>query len=87
VWLGRCAARPPTQPERAADEQIRTGKVVESGYASQGIDGAHYARAYYARSGKPAIVITISALTEEIVNFASTADAAAWLASRSAGIS
>ena len=86
AWLGRYAARPQTQPERAADEQIRSGSVAESGYAGQGIDGAHYARAYYPRSGKPAVVITTSAMTEEIVNFANTADAAAWLASRSAGI-
>jgi hypothetical protein len=85
-WLGRYAARPQTQPEQAADEQIRNRNVVESGYAGHGIDGAHYARAYYPRSGRPAIVITTSALTEEIVNFASTADAAAWLAARSAAV-
>jgi hypothetical protein len=86
AWQHRYAARPQTQPERAAADQIRTGDVIESGHAGQGIDGAHYARAYYPRSGKPAVVITTSALTEEIVNFANTADAAAWLASRSAGI-
>jgi hypothetical protein len=86
AWLRRYAARPQTQPERAADEQLRSGSVAESGYAGQGIDGAHYARAYYPRSGRPAVVITTSAMTEEIVNFANTADAAAWLASRSAGI-
>jgi hypothetical protein len=86
-WHRRYAARPQTQPERIAAGQIRNGDVVESGHAGPGIDGAHYSRAYYPRSGKPAIVITTSALTEEIVNFANTADAAAWLASRSAGIS
>lgn len=86
AWHARYAARPQTQPERAAAEQIRNGHVVESGHAGQGIDGAHYARAYYPRSGKPAVVITTSAMTEEIVNFANTADAAAWLASRSAGV-
>ena len=86
-WHNRYAARPQTQPERIAAGQIRNGDVVESGHAGPGIDGAHYSRAYYPRSGKPAIVITTSALTEEIVNFANTADAAAWLASRSAGIS
>ena len=86
AWHARYAARPQTQPERAAAEQIRSGHVVESGHAGKGIDGAHYARAYYPRSGKPAVVITTSAMTEEIVNFANTADAAAWLASRSAGV-
>jgi hypothetical protein len=85
-WHNRYAVRPQTQPERIAAEQIRNGDVVESGHAGPGIDGAHYSRAYYPRSGTPAIVITTSALTEEIVNFANTADAAAWLASRSAGI-
>ena len=86
AWRDRYAARPQTQPERVAADQIRNGDVVESGHAGPGIDGAHYSRAYYPRSGKPAIVITTSALTEEIVNFANTADAAAWLAARSAGI-
>ena len=86
AWHSRYATRPQTQPERAAEERIRSGDVVESGHAGQGIDGAHYARAYYPRSGKPAVVITTSAMTEEIVNFANTADAAAWLASRSAGV-
>jgi hypothetical protein len=86
AWHGRYAARPQTQPERAAENQIRHGDVVESGHAGQGTDGAHYARAYYPRSGKPAVVITTSAMTEEIVNFANTADAAGWLASRSAGV-
>jgi hypothetical protein len=85
-WHRRYAARPQTQPERIAADQIRNGYVVESGHAGPGIDGAHYSRAYYPRSGKPAIVITTSAMTEEIVNFANTQDAAAWLASRSAGI-
>ena len=86
AWHNRYAARPQTQPERIAADQIRNGNVVESGHAGPGIDGAHYSRAYYPRSGKPAIVITTSAMTEEIVNFANTQDAAAWLASRSAGI-
>lgn len=84
-WHKRYAARLQTQPERIAADQIRNGDVVESGHAGLGIDGAHYSRAYYPRSGKPAIVITTSAMTEEIVNFANTRDAAAWLASRSAG--
>jgi hypothetical protein len=85
-WHNRYAGRQQTQPERIAADQIRNGDVVESGHAGPGIDGAHYSRAYYPRSGTPAIVITTSAMTEEIVNFANTADAAAWLASRSAGI-
>jgi hypothetical protein len=86
AWHNRYAARPQTQPERIAADQIRNGDVVESGHAGPGIDGAHYSRAYYPRSGKPAIVITTSAMTEEIVNFANTEDAAAWLAARSAKI-
>lgn len=84
-WHERYAARPHTQPERIAAGQIRNGDVVESGHAGPGIDGAHYSRAYYPRSGKPAIVITTSAMTEEIVNFANTRDAATWLALRSSG--
>jgi len=86
-WRHRYAARPLTQPERAAAAQISNGEVVESGHAGPGVDGAHYTRAYYPRSGKPAIVITTSAMTEEIVNFANTTDAAAWLAARSTAIS
>lgn len=86
AWEGRYAARPQTRPERIAADQVRNGEVRESGHAVQGTDGAHYTRAWYPRSGKPAVVITTSALTEEVVNFASTRDAAAWLASRSAGI-
>ena len=61
AWHNRYAARPQTQPERIAADQIRNGNVVESGHAGPGIDGAHYSRAYYPRSGKPAIVITTSA--------------------------
>ncbi len=86
AWHSRYATRPQTQPERIAAGQIRNGDVVESGHAGPGIDGAHYSRAYYPRSGMPAIVITTSAMTEEIVNFANTQDAAGWLAARSAGI-
>ena len=86
AWDRRYAARPQTSPEQAAAAKIRNGEVVESKTAGQGIDGAHYAMAYYPRSGKPAIVITTSAMTEEILNFANTPDAAAWLASRSAKI-
>jgi hypothetical protein len=86
AWDRRYAARPQTNPEQVAAAKIRNGEVVESKPAGQGIDGAHYAMAYYPRSGKPAIVITTSAMTEEIVNFANPQDAAAWLASRSAKI-
>ena len=86
AWDRRYAARPQTGPEEVAAARILNGEVVESKTAGLGIDGAHYAMAYYPRSGKPAIVITTSAMTEEIVNFANTADAAAWLASRSARI-
>jgi hypothetical protein len=87
AWHNRYAVRQQTQPEQIAAGQIRNKEVVESSRVGPGIDGAHYSRAYYPRSGKPAVVITTSALTEEIVNFANTQDAAAWLASRSAGIS
>ena len=86
AWHNRYAARPQTQPERIAAVHMRNRDVVESGHAGPGIDGAHYSRAYYPRSGKPAVVITTSAMTEEIVNFANTADAAAWLAARSAKV-
>jgi hypothetical protein len=83
AWHARYATRPPTEAERQAEAKLRTGEVTESGQAGQGIDGAHYTRAYYPRSGKPAIVITTSALTEEVVNFANREDALAWLVSRS----
>jgi len=82
AWLGRYAGRPLTQPERAAAEQISNGDLVESGHAGLGIDGASYACAYYPRSRRPAVVITTSAMTEEIVNFPSVSDARAWLAAR-----
>ena len=86
AWYQRYAARPQTGPEQIAAAKIRNGEVVESKATGQGIDGAHYAMAYYPRSGKPAIVITTSAMTEEIINFANTQDAAAWLAARSTEI-
>jgi hypothetical protein len=83
AWHARYAARPETQPERQAAAQLRTGDVKESGQASHGLDGAWYTRAWYPRSGKPAVVVTSSALSEEIVNFANTEDARSWLESRS----
>ncbi len=83
AWHARYAARPETQPERQAAAQLRTGEVKESGQASRGLDGAWYTRAWYPRSGKPAVVVTSSALSEEIVNFANTGDARSWLESRS----
>jgi len=85
VWQARYAARPETQPERQAAAQLRAGDVKESGQAARGLDGAWYTRAWYPRSGKPAVVVTSSALSEEIVNFANTGDAQSWLASRSPG--
>jgi len=61
AWHHRYTARPQSQLEQAAAEQIRSGDVVESGHAGRGTDGAHYARAYSLRSGKHAVVITASA--------------------------
>ena len=52
--------------------------------AGLGMDG-WYVTAWYSRSGKPAIVVTTSAMTEEIVPFANTGDARAWLTSRAPG--
>ena len=83
AWHARYAARPETQLERQAAAQLRTGEVKESGQAARGLDGAWYTRAWYPRSGKPAVVVTSSALSEEIVNFANAADARSWLESRS----
>ena len=83
AWHARYAARPETQPERQAAAQLRAGEVKESGQAARGLDGAWYTRAWYPRSGKPAVVVTSSALSEEIVNFANAADARSWLDSRS----
>jgi len=83
AWHARYAARPETVPERQAAARLRAGDVKESGQASRGLDGAWYTRAWYPRSGKPAVVVTSSALSEEIVNFANTGDARSWLESRS----
>lgn len=83
AWHARYAARPETLPERQAAAHLRVGDVKESGQASRGLDGAWYTRAWYPRSGKPAVVVTSSALSEEIVNFANTDDARSWLESRS----
>jgi hypothetical protein len=83
AWHARYATRPETQPERQAAAQLRAGDVKESGQASRGLDGAWYTRAWYPRSGKPAVVVTSSAMSEEIVNFANTGDAQSWLESRS----
>jgi hypothetical protein len=82
AWEQRYAGRPETAAERDAGAQIRTGAVVERGEAGQGVDGAWYTRAWYTRSSRPAIVVTTSALTEEVVAFASTDDAGNWLKTR-----
>jgi hypothetical protein len=67
-------SRPPTL--------LRNRDVVGTGPAEHGIDGAHYRRAYYPRTRRPAIVIATSALGEEIVNFPSLPASGAWLAAR-----
>jgi hypothetical protein len=82
AWAGRYDRRPPTAEERHAEARLRAGEVVESGHAAHGVDGAWYTRAYYPRSGTPAVVVTTSALTEAVVNFANKPDAQAWLVSR-----
>ena len=81
-WTSRYARRPPTAEERRAEAQIRAREVVESGQAEHGVDGAWYTRAYYPRSGTPAVVVTTSALTEIVATFANKAEAQAWLDSR-----
>jgi hypothetical protein len=82
AWERRYDDRPQTAAERDADAQIRLGAVVEKGKAGHGVDGAWYTRAYYTHSGRPAVVVTSSALTEELAPFASVAEADAWLRSR-----
>ncbi len=47
-WRTRYATRPPTGAGRQAKAKLRTGKVVESGQAGQGIDGAHSTKALLA---------------------------------------
>ena len=81
-WTSRYARRPPTEEERRAEAQIRAREIVESGQAEHGVDGAWYTRAYYPRSGTPAVVVTTSALTEIVATFANKAEAQAWLDSR-----
>jgi hypothetical protein len=81
-WAKRYERRPPTAEERRAEAQLHAREVVESGSAARGIDGAWYTRAYYPRSGTPAVVVTTSALTETVATFANKNDAQAWLVSR-----
>jgi hypothetical protein len=83
AWEHRYAGRVTTAAERGIDTQIHIGALIETGQPGQGVDGAWYRRAYYRRSGKPAVVITTSAMTEELANFANTEDAGRWLTTRS----
>ena len=82
AWQGRYAHRQPTADERFAASRISRGEVMVKDEQCQGIDGASYARAWYPHSGKPAIVVTSSAGTREIVNFANRDDAWAWMTGR-----
>jgi len=82
AWQARYARRQPTADERAAASRISRGEVMVRDEQCLGIDGASYARAWYPHSGKPAIVVTSSAGTREIVNFANRGDAWAWMAGR-----
>jgi hypothetical protein len=82
AWQARYAARQPTADERSAASRISRGEVIVKGEQCLGIDGAGYARAYYPHSGKPAIVVTFSGGTREIVNFANRGDALAWMVGR-----
>jgi hypothetical protein len=83
AWEHRYDGRLTTVADRDVDTQIHLGALMETGRPGQGVDGAWYRRAYYSRSGKPAVVITTSAMTEEVANFANTEDAGRWLTSRS----
>jgi hypothetical protein len=83
AWEHRYRGRLTTAAERGIDTQIHIGALIETGKPGQGVDGAWYRRAYYPRSGKPAVVITTSAMTEELANFANTEDAGRWLTTRS----
>jgi hypothetical protein len=82
VWEQRYRAWNPGAAGHDAEAQLQAGAVVERGKPGRGIDGAWYTRAYHAISGRPAVVVTSSAHTREIVSFASTAQASSWLASR-----
>jgi hypothetical protein len=82
AWQARYAQRQPTADERFAASRISRGEVIVKGEQCLGIDGAGYARAYYPHSGKPAIVVTFSGGTREIVNFANRDDAWAWMTAR-----
>jgi hypothetical protein len=82
AWQARYAHRQPTADERHAASRISRGEVIVKDDQCRGIDGASYARAYYPHSGKPAIVVTFSGGTREIVNFANRDDAWAWVTGR-----
>lgn len=82
-WRHRYDGRPLTAAERGAEEQLRTGQVVERSRPGHGIDGGWYGAAWYPRTGQPAVVVTTSALTREVIPFGDVAGARAWLDSRS----
>ena len=82
AWQARYAHRQPTAAERFAASRVSRGEVIVKDEQCLGIDGASYARAWYPHSGKPAIVVTFSGGTREIVNFANRDDAQAWMTGR-----
>jgi hypothetical protein len=82
AWRSRYAARQPTADERYAASLITRGQVLVRDELCRGIDGAGYSRGHHPRSGKPAIIVTTSAGTREIVTFANRDDAMAWMVGR-----
>lgn len=81
-WSGRYVNRPETLSERRATTWLSTGTLVERGQPLRGIDGCQYAQAYVRPGGKPAIVVTNDALTQDAIVFPTVPEARQWWESR-----
>jgi hypothetical protein len=82
TWVHRYDNRPLTAWERAAQEALHSGQVVEHSRAGHGIDGAWYAPASIRRGERPAVVVRTSAGTRFVVPFANTSEMTSWLMNR-----
>lgn len=81
-WEARYRDRSATAAERDAASLISAGLVAERGKPGHGTDGAWYARGIDHRTGQPAVIVTTSAMTRDIVSFPTVPVANAWLRSR-----
>ena len=81
-WNKRYAGRPETASERLTASRLITGTLRERGDTVLGVDGCYYTQAFFAHTGKPAIVVTNSALVEDAAVFPALPHAKAWWVSR-----